>query len=104
MSSIPENILRQYQDLVEELNNHNHSYYVLDDPTVPDIEYDRQLRELQSIEGLYPDIITLDSPSQRVGGAALSSFSQIKHALPMLSLDNAFNNTCLLYTSDAADE
>lgn len=93
MSSIPENILRQYQDLVEELNNHNHSYYVLDDPTVPDIEYDRQLRELQSIEGLYPDIITLDSPSQRVGGAALSSFSQIKHALPMLSLDNAFNNT-----------
>jgi len=93
MSSIPESILRQYQDLVEELNNHNHSYYVLDDPTVPDIEYDRQLRELQSIEGLYPDIITLDSPSQRVGGAALSSFSQIKHALPMLSLDNAFNNT-----------
>jgi DNA ligase (NAD+) len=93
MSSIPENILRQYQDLVEELNHHNHSYYVLDDPTVPDIEYDRQLRELQSIEGLYPDIITLDSPSQRVGGAALSSFSQIKHALPMLSLDNAFNNT-----------
>ena len=87
MSSIPESILRQYQDLVEELNNHNHSYYVLDDPTVPDIEYDRQLRELQSIEGLYPDIITLDSPSQRVGGAALSSFSQIKHALPMLSLD-----------------
>jgi DNA ligase (NAD+) len=93
MSSIPENILKQYQDLVEELNHHNHSYYVLDDPTVPDIEYDRQLRELQSIEGLYPDIITLDSPSQRVGGAALSSFSQIKHALPMLSLDNAFNNT-----------
>ena len=93
MSSIPENILRQYQDLVEELNKHNHRYYVLDDPTVPDIEYDRQLRELQSIEGLYREIIALDSPSQRVGGAALSSFSQIKHALPMLSLDNAFTDT-----------
>ena len=93
MSSIPENILRQYQDLVEELNKHNHRYYVLDDPSVPDIEYDRQLRELQSIEGLYREIIALDSPSQRVGGAALSSFSQIKHALPMLSLDNAFTDT-----------
>ena len=93
MSSIPKNILRQYRDLVEELNKHNHRYYVLDDPTVPDIEYDRQLRELQSIEGLYREIIALDSPSQRVGGAALSSFSQIKHALPMLSLDNAFTDT-----------
>jgi DNA ligase (NAD+) len=93
MSSIPENIFRQYQDLVEELNKHNHRYYVLDDPTVPDIEYDRQLRELQSIEGLYREIIAVDSPSQRVGGAALSSFSQIKHALPMLSLDNAFTDT-----------
>ncbi|MBT4213669.1 MAG: NAD-dependent DNA ligase LigA [Porticoccaceae bacterium] len=93
MSSIPENILRQYQHLVEELNKHNHRYYVLDDPTVPDSEYDRQLRELQSIEGHYREIIALDSPSQRVGGAALSSFSQIKHALPMLSLDNAFNDT-----------
>ena len=93
MSSIPENILRQYQDLVEELNKHNHRYYVLDDPSVPDSEYDRQLRELQSIEGHYREIIALDSPSQRVGGAALSSFSQIKHALPMLSLDNAFNDT-----------
>lgn len=93
MSSIPENIFRQYQDLVEELNKHNHRYYVLDDPSVPDIEYDRQLRELQSIEGLYREIIALDSPSQRVGGAALSSFSQIKHALPMLSLDNAFTDT-----------
>lgn len=93
MSSIPENILRQYQDLVEELNKHNHRYYVLDDPTVPDSEYDRQLRELQSIEGHYREIIALDSPSQRVGGAALSSFSQIKHALPMLSLDNAFTDT-----------
>lgn len=93
MSSIPENILRQYQHLVEELNKHNHRYYVLDDPTVPDSEYDRQLRELQSIEGHYREIIALDSPSQRVGGAALSSFSQIKHALPMLSLDNAFTDT-----------
>jgi DNA ligase (NAD+) len=93
MASIPENIFRQYQDLVEELNKHNHRYYVLDDPSVPDIEYDRQLRELQSIEGLYREIIALDSPSQRVGGAALSSFSQIKHALPMLSLDNAFTDT-----------
>ena len=93
MASIPENIFRQYQDLVEELNKHNHRYYVLDDPSVPDIEYDRQLRELQSIEELYREIIALDSPSQRVGGAALSSFSQIKHALPMLSLDNAFTDT-----------
>ena len=74
------------------LNDYNHQYYVLDNPTVPDAEYDRLMRELIDIEREAPELKREDSPSQRVGGAPLAAFSQITHLKPMLSLDNAFND------------
>jgi DNA ligase (NAD+) len=73
-----------------EIERHNHAYYVLDAPTIPDAEYDQLFRELQDIEAAYPELRTPDSPSQRVGGAALPEFQQVAHAVPMLSLNNAF--------------
>ncbi len=78
--------------LRDDIHYHNHRYYVLDDPEIPDIEYDRLLRELEALEKKHPELITLDSPTQRVGSEPLSSFSQINHLLPMLSLSNAFED------------
>ncbi|MDP5458254.1 NAD-dependent DNA ligase LigA [Alishewanella sp. SMS8] len=74
----------------QQLADYNYQYYVLDAPTVPDAEYDRLYRELQQLEQQFPEFITQDSPTQRVGGAPLAKFSQVQHRLPMLSLDNAF--------------
>ncbi len=91
MANIPEHVLSDYERLKDELNQHNHRYYVLDDPSVPDSEYDRQMRQLQDIESQYPSLRTSDSPSQRVGGEALSAFTQVRHDVAMLSLDNAFS-------------
>lgn len=92
MLNVPEEVHQRYQRLKSELNQHNHAYYVLDDPSVPDSQYDRLMRELQAIEQQYSELRTSDSPSQRVGGMALDSFSQVKHEVPMLSLDNAFSD------------
>ncbi len=78
--------------LRDDINHHNYRYYILDDPEITDSEYDRLLRELQDLEQHYPDLITPDSPTQRVGAAPLESFSEVKHRIPMLSLGNAFNN------------
>jgi len=77
--------------LRDQLNHHSYQYYVLDDPEIPDVQYDRLYRELQSLETEYPDLITNDSPTQRVGDKPLEGFSQVKHEVPMLSLDNVFN-------------
>lgn len=74
------------------LNEHSHYYYVLDDPQISDGEYDRLFQELLAIEEAHPDWITPDSPSQRVGGAPLDKFNQVAHRLPMLSLENAFDD------------
>jgi DNA ligase (NAD+) len=74
-----------------ELERHNHAYYVLDAPTIPDAEYDRLFRELQDIEAAHPVLATPDSPTRRVGGAPLPAFAQVAHAVPMLSLNNAFS-------------
>ncbi|WP_455217083.1 NAD-dependent DNA ligase LigA [Kaarinaea lacus] len=79
-------------ELREQINYHNYRYYVLDDPEIPDAEYDRLFRELQELEKTFPELITADSPTQRVGGQPLSSFGEVKHAIPMLSLGNAFSN------------
>ena len=81
----------QYTTLQDAIRNYNHQYYVLDNPTVPDAEYDRALRELQAMEAKHPEWLTADSPSQRVGDKPLDAFEQVQHAVPMLSLDNAFN-------------
>jgi len=80
------------ESLKARLNQHNYNYYVLDDPAIPDVEYDRLFRQLQVIEQKDPQLITTDSPTQRVGAAPLAKFKQIKHKLPMLSLSNAFND------------
>ncbi len=82
---------QQVAELRNQINQHNYRYYVLDDPQVPDAEYDRLLRQLQQLEQQYPDLVTADSPTQRVGAKPLDAFSQVRHALPMLSLDNAFS-------------
>ena len=92
MQQIPDDVLREYEHLKDALNQHNHRYYVLDDPSVPDSEYDRQMRALQAIEAQYPELLSEDSPSQRVGGKALESFTQGRHTVAMLSLENAFSD------------
>lgn len=89
---IPPKIKKQAAKLRETINEHNYYYYVLDDPLLPDSEYDRLMRELQALEEKYPALITPDSPSQRVGATPLSAFSEVVHAIPMLSLGNAFND------------
>jgi len=87
----PPDIALEVQDLRAQLDAWNYQYYVLDHPTVPDAEYDRCLRRLQSLEAAHPELVRPDSPTQRVGGAPLAHFSQVAHELPMLSLDNAFD-------------
>ena len=86
----------ELENLKQQLNYHNHRYYVLDDPEVPDSEYDRLMKTLLELEKAHPEWVTPDSPSQRVGGAPLSAFTQVEHAKPMLSLDNAFNEDEML--------
>lgn len=88
--SSPANATR-VQELHQLINQLNHQYYDLDEPSVPDAEYDRLMRELISIETADPELKLLDSPSQKVGGQALKSFSQVTHQVPMLSLDNVFS-------------
>jgi DNA ligase (NAD+) len=78
--------------LRQEIDYHNYRYYVLDDPVIPDSEYDRLLRELQALEAQHPELITADSPTQRVGAEPLDAFDEVLHQLPMLSLDNAFSD------------
>ncbi|PYG97130.1 NAD-dependent DNA ligase LigA, partial [Arthrobacter stackebrandtii] len=82
-------------ELRAELDQHNYRYYVLDEPSVPDAEYDRLFNELKALEAEHPHLVTPDSPTQRVGGQALSAFSQVRHEVPMLSLGNAFEETDL---------
>ena len=73
------------------LRHHEYQYHVMDSPEVPDAEYDRLMRELRELEAAHPDLITPDSPTQRVGAAPLGAFEQVRHEVPMLSLDNAFD-------------
>ena len=84
------------RDRVEELNrilNHaNHRYYVLDDPDMPDYEYDRLLRELEELEAEHPELLRTDSPTQRVGGEALSQFQKVVHPVPLMSLQDVFSH------------
>ncbi|MDK1398437.1 NAD-dependent DNA ligase LigA [Pseudomonas protegens] len=77
-------------ELRAELDQHNYRYHVLDEPSIPDAEYDRLFRELKALEAEHPELVTSDSPTQRVGSAALSAFTQVRHEIPMLSLGNAF--------------
>ena len=85
-------IQQQLDELRELLAYHGHRYYVEDNPEIPDVEYDRMMQQLLAIEAENPELVTVDSPSQRVGGKPLDGFTQITHEIPMLSLDNAFND------------
>jgi len=81
---------KRVKQLHETLNEYNYQYYVLDDPSVPDAEYDKLFNELKTLESHHPDLITQDSPTQRVGAAPLKQFDEVQHVIPMLSLENAF--------------
>lgn len=78
--------------LVEELNRHIYNYHVLDAPTIPDAEYDRMFRELQALEAAHPEAVSADTPTSRVGAAPIPEFKQVTHAVPMLSLNNGFQD------------
>ena len=82
--------------LRDELDGHNYRYHVLDEPSIPDAEYDRLFHELKALEVEHPELVTADSPTQRVGSLALSAFGEVKHEVPMLSLGNAFEEADLL--------
>ncbi|MGI9234118.1 MAG: NAD-dependent DNA ligase LigA [Woeseiaceae bacterium] len=86
-------IRKKLESLRDEIRYHNYRYHTLDDIEIPDAEYDRLLRELQSLESRYPELITPDSPTQRVGAEPSGALGTVQHRLPMLSLDNAFTET-----------
>ncbi|GEA49408.1 DNA ligase [Vibrio inusitatus NBRC 102082] len=88
-----DSIQQQHAKLSEALHYHAVRYYVEDSPEIPDAEYDRLMRQLIELEQANPELVTVDSPSQRVGGAPLSGFTQVTHQVPMLSLDNAFDDS-----------
>jgi DNA ligase (NAD+) len=84
-------VVERVAKLREEINHHNHRYYVLDDPVISDAEYDQLMQELRRLETEHPELITPDSPTQRVGAAPSEAFTQVRHRRPMLSLANAFD-------------
>jgi len=89
---VPGKLRERAEALRREIETHNHAYYVLDAPTIPDAEYDKLFRELAALEAEHPELATPDSPTQRVGGVPLEAFPQVVHATAMLSLNNAFTD------------
>ncbi|MEW6659867.1 MAG: NAD-dependent DNA ligase LigA [Thermodesulfobacteriota bacterium] len=90
-NSAPPEVISRVQELREQLHYHNYRYYVLDDPVVADAEYDRLLLELEKLEEQYPELVTPDSPTQRVGAPPLDKFESVPHRVPMISLEDAFS-------------
>jgi len=86
-------VANEIERLRELLRRHEYLYYVADAPEITDSEYDKLLRDLQELERQHPDLITADSPTRRVGGAPREGFVKVTHGAPMLSLDNALNET-----------
>jgi DNA ligase (NAD+) len=95
-SAVAPEVIREIEDLRKQIRYHDHQYYVLDSPDITDAEYDRILRRLEALEQTYPQLITPDSPTQRVGGVPLDKFGEVQHAVPMLSLSNIFDDSELL--------
>src|ERR1700734_1528143 len=85
------NVTEELEDLREKLHHHEYLYYVLDQPEISDAEYDRMMRRLQELEAAHPELVTPESPTQRVGGKPREGFVKVRHSSPMLSLDNALN-------------
>ena len=96
------------QELTKLLNEAGYRYYVLDDPTMPDFEYDRLLRELEDLEKAHPELALPDSPTKRVGGQAVNTFAQVTHAVPLMSLQDVFSmeelDDFLLHTKDSLSQ
>jgi len=90
---LPAETAQRAQTLRDQLNHHSYLYYVLDAPEIPDAEYDRLFRELQALEAQYPELLTTDSPTQKVGGKALDVFAPVRHAVPMLSIETESDAT-----------
>lgn len=91
-AAVPADVRARAEALRAEIEAHNYRYYVLDAPTISDAEWDAMFRELQQLEAQYPELIDPDSPTQRVGAAPLAAFAQVTHRMPMLSLNNAFDD------------
>ncbi len=89
--SVPAATRKRVHSLRDQIRHHNYQYHALDQPEVPDAEYDRLVRELQKLEAQHPNLVTPDSPTQRVGAEPIKAFGTVKHQIPMLSLDNAFS-------------
>ena len=85
-------IQKQIESLKDQINYHNHRYYVLDSPEISDQEYDDLMRSLQRLEEQHPQLLTPDSPTQRVGAEPLEAFGVVEHPVPLLSLGNAFDD------------
>lgn len=96
MSDSRSGVAQRLQVLREAIESHNFAYFVLDEPTVPDAEYDRLMRQLQALEAEHPALVTPDSPTQRVGARPAGQFGEVEHHVPMLSLDNVFSEPELL--------
>ncbi len=92
VEGVPAKVMEEVAQLHRELLEASHRYYVLDDPTLTDADYDTRLRRLEALEADYPQLITSESPTQRVGAAPASGFEEVQHAVPMLSLNNAFDD------------
>src|SRR5438874_3258594 len=90
MKSLKQNLQNEIERLREDIRHHEYRYYVLDDPEISDAEYDRLMNQLKKLEAEHPELITPDSPTQRVGGKPREGFVKVPHSVPMLSLDNAY--------------
>ena len=91
MSQIPKKILEEIEKLREEIEYHNYRYYILNDPVITDQEYDELMKRLIELEKKYPELVTPDSPTQRVGGKVAEGFKKVRHSIRMLSLDNTYS-------------
>ena len=89
--AVSNNVVDQIESLREQIRHHNYLYHVLDAPEIPDIEYDRLVRQLEALENEHPELVTPNSPTQRVGARPIEAFGTVEHRLPMLSLGNAFS-------------
>ncbi|WP_443652031.1 DNA ligase LigA-related protein, partial [Coxiella-like endosymbiont of Rhipicephalus sanguineus] len=89
--AVPEKIRKQVEQLRKEINDYDYRYYVLSEPVIPDSIYDELFHELKQLEEKYPELIVSTSPTQRVGAEPLKTFKTVFHEIPMLSLDNVFD-------------
>src|SRR5438094_2954496 len=89
--SVATSVEKEIEKLRDEIRYHEHRYYVLNDPEISDFEFDKLMRRLQELERQRPELMTPDSPTQRVGGQPAEEFPKVRHAVPMLSLDNTYS-------------